>query len=191
MLLLEAKRSGHGVLLDLFYSDVLQEHQSATANGLDWKASLQETLVTAAYTYELYKDPHSVIDAIGGVRYWEVGSKVTFKAAAGSLQGSDIHNSDSWFDPVVGVKAKVRLADSRFYAACFLGGGAGGGSDRFYDLTANIGYQVTNSLVASVGYRLFNVDYDNDSFVYDVKQQGWMLGMVWIIGTNRLTLPGQ
>ena len=188
MLMLEASRRGHGVLVDWFYSDVLQEHQSYSASGLDWKASVQETLVTVSYTYELYREPHILIDAIGGLRYWKVGSTVTFESSTGSPRDSDVHNPDSWVDPVVGVKAKVRWADSRFYLACFLGAGAGGGADKFYDLTANIGYQVTDNLVAAIGYRLFDVDYDHNAFAYDVKQQGWMVGMVWILGTNKLAL---
>jgi hypothetical protein len=50
-----------------------------------------------------------------------------------------------------------------------------------------VGYAVTNSVVAAIGYRLFNVDYEHNAFVYDVKQQGWMLGLVWVFGTNRLS----
>lgn len=191
MVLLEASRRKHGALLDIFYSDVLQEHQPGSAGGLSWKASVQETLVTVAYTYEVYLGPNLVIDAIGGLRYWRIGSKVAFNSASGSSQASDTHNARSWVDPVAGVKAKMRLGDSGVYLACFLGGGTGGGADSFYDLTANVGYQVSSSLVASLGYRMFDVDYRDDGFVFDVKQQGRMVGMVWVPGANRLARQGR
>jgi hypothetical protein len=35
-----------------------------------------------------------------------------------------------------------------------------------------------------VNDHLFDVDYKNDSFVYDVKQEGWLLGLVWVFGTR-------
>lgn len=191
MLMFEAKKRRHGFLFDVFYSDVLQENQTTAEGSLNWKASLQETLVTAGYTYELYKTPHAVINVIGGLRYWEVDNSLEFKFSSGSAQDVNVHNSEHWVDPLAGVDAKVRLGDSAAYLACFLGaGGASGGSDSFYDLTATVGYQLTDTIIASVGYRLFDVDYENDSFVYDVKQEGWLLGLVWVFGTNKLARPG-
>jgi hypothetical protein len=192
MLMLEAKKRRHGVLLDIFYSDVIQEQKSESAGGLDYKASVQDTLVTLGYTYELYKRPHAVIDVIGGLRYWEVDTHVEFNSSTASSGDISVRNSESWADPLAGVKAKVRLGDSRFYLACYLGvGGLAGGSDSFYDLTANVAYQLSESVVTSIGYRVFDVDYEHDSFIYDVKQEGWMLGLVWIVGTNKLaqTVP--
>lgn len=191
MLMFEAKKRRHGVLLDVFYSDVLQENQSVSSSNLNWKASVKDTLVTAGYTYEIYSTPHTVIDVIGGLRYWEVDTKLSLMTGLDPLEDLTIRNSASWVDPLAGVKAKVRLGDSRFYLACFLGGGgASGGSDSFYDLTANVGYPLTETIVTSIGYRLFDVDYENDAFVYDVKQEGWVLGIVWIFGTNKLARPG-
>ena len=35
-----------------------------------------------------------------------------------------------------------------------------------------------------VNDHLFDVDNKNDSFVYDVKQEGWLLGLVWVFGTR-------
>lgn len=190
MLMFEAKKRRHGVLFDVFYSDVLQENQAMLQGGLSWKASLKETLITAGYTYEVYKTPQAVINAIGGLRYWGIDTSVQFRSGSGAAPHSSVHDSESWVDPLLGLDAKVRLGDSPAYLAGFLGaGGASAGSDGFYDLTATVGYQLTDSIVASIGYRLFDVDYKDDAFVYDVKQQGWLLGLVWIFGTNKLAPP--
>ena len=187
MLMLEAKKRRQGLLLDIFYSDVLQENQTISSTSLNWKASVKGTMVTAGYTYEIYSTPHAVVDIIGGLRYWQVDTKLVLTTGLDPLAESSVRNSKSWVDPLAGVKGKVRLGDSRFYLACFLGaGGASGGSDSFYDLTTNVGYQFTDTIIASIGYRLFDVDYKNDSLVYDVKQEGWVLGLVWVFGTNRL-----
>lgn len=186
MLMFEAKKRRHGVLLDIFYSDVLQENSSIPPENFQWKASMKESLLTAGYTYELYSAENKVIDVIGGLRYWRIDTQ--FSTGDDHRQSGDtmVHNSESWLDPVVGIKAKHRLGQSRFYLASFMGGGAGGGSDGFYDVTATVGYQFSDSVVAAIGYRLFDVDYEDNSFVYDVRQEGWLLGLVWILGTNRL-----
>ena len=156
MLMVEAKKGRQGFLLDVFYSDVLQENQTNYSSSTNWKASVQDTLISAGYTYEVYRTRSSVIDIIAGFRYWDVDTKVALSTGGDALEEVNLHNSQSWFDPLAGVKAKVRLGDSRFYLATFLGvGGASGGADSFYDLTANLGYQLTESIVASVGYRVF------------------------------------
>jgi hypothetical protein len=187
MLMLEAKRRRHGIFLDLFYSDVLQENEPLSASSLNWEASVEETLVTAGYTYEMYRSSQVVVDAIGGVRYWEVENTLEFVGGLGALEGFSVRDSESWMDPLVGVKVKVRLPESRVYLAGFLGGGgASAGSDSFYDVSANVGYQFTDSIFASIGYRLFDVDYQSSSFTYKVKQQGWLVGLVWFFGANAL-----
>ncbi|MEZ5571015.1 MAG: hypothetical protein R3E64_03240 [Halioglobus sp.] len=190
MLMLEAKKHRQGMLLDIFYSDVLQESESNAATSTHWKASSQDTLVTAGYTYEIYRSTQSVVDIVAGARYWGVDTKLALATGDNPVEQVNDHNSQSWIDPLAGIKAKVRLSDSRFYLAYFVGaGGVSGGSDSFYDLTANVGYQFTDTMVASVGYRILDVDYQNDSFVYDVKQEGWILGLVWLFGPNKLVRP--
>ena len=41
------------------------------------------------------------------------------------------------------------------------------------------GYQFTDSFSAVIGYRAAGVDYENDGFVYDVVQQGPIIGAVF------------
>jgi hypothetical protein len=31
----------------------------------------------------------------------------------------------------------------------------------------------------TLGYRMFDVDYEDDGYVYDVRQQGWQVGLTW------------
>jgi hypothetical protein len=125
---------------------------------------------------------------VGGLRYWSVDTRLTL--SSGSPAQVTIHNSESWTDPILGADTKFRLGESPVFLSGFFGvGGASGGADHFYDLSGHIGYQLSGSLVASVGYRLFDVDYQHQAFVYDVRQQGWVLGLVWVLGTPRLVVP--
>jgi hypothetical protein len=148
---------------------------------------MKNTMLSSGYTYEVYRSPHTVIDVIGGLRYWEFDTQLTVRSGSGSSKVENIHNSKAWIDPMTGVDAKFRLGNSPVYLAGFLAaGGASGGSEYFYDLSANLGYQIREGVFASVGYRMFDVDYEDDSVTFDVKQEGWVLGLVWVFGTNKL-----
>ncbi|MEZ5069370.1 MAG: hypothetical protein R2847_13255 [Bacteroidia bacterium] len=186
MLLLQAQKEQHGVLVDVFYSDVLQQSETNSEYGAPYTASLENTMVTTGYTYEWYSSSQAIVNVVGGLRYWRVSTQLTLGQA--SQQQETLHNSESWVDPVVGLDAKFRPGASPVYLSGFFGvGGASGASDGFYDVSAHIGYALTDSIVASVGYRLFDVDYDHNSFVYDVRQEGWVIGLVWVLGTPRLS----
>ena len=103
-----------------------------------------------------------------------------FGGGLGLLAGQRIRSAESWVDPLIGIKARTPLNDSKFYAVGWLaGGGFGVGSDSFYDVSANLGYQWTKSIATTVGYRYLDVDYENDGFLYDVAQSGLTLGLSW------------
>jgi len=181
MLMFEARKRRHGFLVDIFYSDVRQKEELVPEVRLKLKATSKNTMMSAAYLYELYKTQQATVDVFGGLRYWDVDTKLAFAGGLGVLEGLSVRNSESWADPLVGVKARIRLGESRFFLSGFLGGGGGvsGGSDNFYDTSVNVGYQWTDAISTSLGYRVFDVDYDHGSFVYDVKQEGWGLGLSW------------
>jgi len=87
---------------------------------------------------------------------------------------------ESWGDPVVGAKARTSLGDSHiFLNGTALVGGCGLGSDLTYDLNVNLGYGWTEGFSTTLGYRYLAVDYSNDGFVYDVSQDGPIIGLVW------------
>jgi hypothetical protein len=39
--------------------------------------------------------------------------------------------------------------------------------------------QWNKSIGTALGYRMFDIDYEGDGYVYDVKQQGWQVGLTW------------
>ena len=115
-----------------------------------------------------------------GARYWEIDSELEFAGGAGILAGRRITNDESWIDPAVGVKGRTQLGDSNFYLDGGLGvGGFGVGSEDFYEVSGNIGYQWSDTISTVVGYRMFEVDYDDNDFEYDVRQKGWQVGLTW------------
>lgn len=181
MLIFEAKKQKHGMLFDLLYTD---SESDSTLIGdpinLTLKSISRNKMFSAAYEYELYNQGGSTVDVFGGARYWKVDTILEFGGGLGILAGQRIRNAESWVDPLVGVKGTTPLGDSQFYFTGWLsGGGFGVGSDSFYDFSANVGYQWNKSIGTTLGYRMFDVDYENGTFVYDVKQEGWAIGLTW------------
>ena len=180
MLLFDAKKNRHGVLVDLLYTDTQSTEDLIPEINLTMKSISKNKIFSTAYLYELYKKQNTVVDFFAGARYWKVDTELQFGGGLGILDGKSIRNAESWVDPLIGIKANTPLGDSRFYIAGGVTyGGFDVGSESFYDISANIGYQWNKAIGTTLGYRLFDVDYEEASFLYDVKQEGWLAGLTW------------
>lgn len=181
MIMLDARKQRHGFLVDLLYTNVQSDTGLVPAPiNLNMQSTSKTTIATLAYQYELFRQDETVVDVLAGLRYWRIDSELRFSGGLGILAGRNIRNKESWVDPGLGIKGRMPLGNSRFYFEGAAGiGGFGIGSDRFYELNANVGYQWTKSIGTTIGYRMFDVDYEEDGYVYDVRQQGWQLGLTW------------
>ena len=181
MLMLDARKGRHGFLADLLYTDVQSDVELLPAPiNLGLTSTSKTTVATLAYQYQLYREEGTVVDLLAGLRYWRMDTELRFSGGLGFLAGRSIRNRESWLDPAIGVKGRVPFGGSRFYFEGGAGvGGFGVGSDLFYEINANVGYQWNRSIGTTIGYRMFDVDYENDGYVYDVRQQGWQLGLTW------------
>jgi len=52
-----------------------------------------------------------------------------------------------------------------------------GGADVDWDVAAVLGYRFNDRFSAVAGYRALGVDYSDDGFLFDVVQQGPILGI--------------
>lgn len=180
MVLFGAKKGRHGVLADFIYTDTRSDEELIPEIGLEMKSISKNTLISVAYAYEVYNREGASLDLFAGARYWDVDSTLRFSGGLGNLAGRRVENSESWIDPLLGVKGRTPLGQSAFYVAGWAEiGGFGVGSESFYQWSLNIGYQWNDAIGTTLGYREFDVDYDEDGFVYDIKQPGWTLGLTW------------
>ena len=181
MIMLDARKGRHGFLADFVYTNVESDTALVPAPiNLNLTSTSKTTIATLAYQYELFRQEDTVVDVLAGLRYWRIDSELRFGGGLGILAGRGIRNKESWVDPGIGIKGRVPFGQSRFYFEGGAGvGGFGIGSDRFYEFNANVGYQWSKSIGTTLGYRMFDVDYENDGYVYDVRQQGWQLGLTW------------
>jgi len=182
MLLIDAKRGPHGVFADFLYSDVQSDEELVPAPiNLALQSITKTTIFSLAYQYEIFNQDQVVIDVLLGARYWNIDSELRFGSGTGGpLDGRRVDNDESWIDPVMGVKGRMPLGSSKFYIEGGAGlGGFGIGSDLFHEFNGAIGYQWNKAIGTAIGYRMFDVDYEDDGFIYDAGQQGWQLGLTW------------
>jgi len=176
MLMFEARRGRHGLFVDFIYTDVRSTEEVFPNLGISLRSVSKSTVLSGAYEYRLVDNEGSNLDLMGGLRYWEVDSALSF---TGPLEISG-KNKEDWVDPFIGLKGYHRFGGSKFYMSYGAAvGGFDAGSKLFYDLNLNLGYQWNNAIGTAVGYRLFNVDYDHAGFLWDVEQAGWGVGLAW------------
>lgn len=178
MLWFDARHGRHGAFLDFLYSDVRSDSVLVEEIGLTMQSISKTTLLSLAYNYELIRNDMGVLDLMVGVRYWDIDSTFRFGGGVGILEGKEIQHSESWVDPFVAIKAKVPLGKSNFYAGgAIAAGGFSVGSNMFYDLAGNFGYQWNQMIGTAIGYRYYDVDYEEGEFLYDVSQSGWTISL--------------
>ncbi len=175
MLLGEARKGSFGISSDVVYTDI--ESDSATPGQVFTTLSSRTTswIVSASGFYRFLNKGNAYVDGLVGARYWSVDSELALHGGPAGYYSID--NREHWIDPIVGFRGFSMIGDSNFFASGFVFlGGFGVGSDFMWDVNLNLGYQWTESISTTIGYRYLDVDYEDGDFLYDVYQDGVVLG---------------
>ena len=81
-----------------------------------------------------------------------------------------------WVDGLVGVRANYSLTPEVYLTGWGMVGAGGANVD--WDVAAALGYRINERFSAVAGYRALGVNYRNDGFVFDVVQQGPIMGLI-------------
>jgi opacity protein-like surface antigen len=130
---------------------------------------------TLALSYRLPCPGKLTTDIFAGARLWYISNEIEFKP--GIAQGFTAEKSRFWVDPILG--ASLRYDLTRHWYGTVLGdvGGFGVGSDISWSVFGGGGYQFTDWLSVTLGYRYLHIDYDKDQFVMNGNVQGFLLGL--------------
>jgi hypothetical protein len=174
----EVRKGGAGVVADISYSDIEDDEATAGPIFSELTSRTKTWIASMAGFYRLIEQDRTFLDGMAGLRYWSVDSSL--KLGAGILPAREISNREDWVDPIIGLKGRMPLGGSKFFVSgALVLGGFGVGSDFMWDGLINLGYQWTAMFSTTVGYRYLDVDYDEGDFVYDVYQDGLVLGLSW------------
>jgi opacity protein-like surface antigen len=174
----EVRHDRFGILTDLMYIKLSAGNHVDPKGPIDAKVDLSTETFTflGAAEYRLIDDEAGSLDALAGARLWWVSTDFDFSGAALDTSAND---SETWVDPIVGLRGRFNLSPDFFLTSWGMIGGFGVSSDFTWDVMGGIGYQASDSISLIAGYRGMGVDYKNSGFVFDVVQDGPILGAVF------------
>lgn len=126
--------------------------------------------------YRVYNSKQFTLDALAGMRFWHIANDVTVKAGPVSRTYGERFN---WVDPIIGARGFMPVTEKVSLQAHINIGGFGVGSDFTWSALATINYLATDAIALSAGYKVLDVDYNNNGYVYDARLSGPVLGMTW------------
>ncbi|WP_051420087.1 hypothetical protein [Rhizobium sp. IBUN] len=181
----EAHNGTWGVFTDLIYLKIEADRSLTGAIGgipLNLSGTLETTSVTATLMgeYRAVAIPTASLDLMAGVRVWSVDNQLSLGLTAGGAPLAAFSGTErqSWVDPMIGAKTRVDMTSSWFLTGWAMIGGFDVSSNLSWDLMGGVGYQWNNAVSIIAGYRALGVDYSHNGFVFDVTQQGPVLGAI-------------
>jgi hypothetical protein len=135
---------GNGAFAKLSHSGSSSHVKDGMSLNVDSNTDAWLGVYTVAGTYTAYVDPSIYIDALAGVRFLNLNSKIQLDASIVNTpyQGdktlySSLHTSDA----IAGVKGRFRLGESSWYVPFYLDAGGGSAIAKFTSQQAlGIGY---------------------------------------------------
>ena len=161
---------------DLMYSKLSVEQTFVTSVSTSLKLSSSTLIASGGVGWTLVDDRIWSLDLLAGARLYDVATDATL-----SIPGIGVTKSgrtdETWVDPMIGARFGARLSERWYLTSWAFVGGFDAGSKSSWDLFGGIGHDFTDRYTLLVGYRGLGVDYARGGYVYDVVQQGPIVGL--------------
>jgi hypothetical protein len=171
----EARYDRYSIFGDIMYAKIsgaAGTPRGILASSVEVSSETFAGLIGAGYS--VFENSSGRLEVVGGARVWSVDTEISF--SGGILDGVSTSDGATWVDAVAGLKGNYSITPEVYLTAWGLVGA--GGADIDWDVAGAIGYRFNDRIAAVAGYRALGVDYRDDGFVFDVVQQGPILGMV-------------
>ena len=171
----EARKGKFILLVDTEYVAISDDRATPGPFFSDVNAKFKTFIFDPEVGYRLYDDPDkgASVDVLGGMRVWHVSTEFDF--GAGILPALNVEGSRNWVDAIVGLRGKTALSEKVFVTGKFdLGGG---GSKFTWQVFGGLGYNIKPNIALIGGYRVLDVNYDKNNFLYDMNQRGPIMGL--------------
>ena len=133
--------------------------------------TLEMTQVQLEYGYRFLNKPRFTMEALGGVRYWNLNAKIE---EGNYVPGYALRTSQTanWIDPIVGLRIKPSWSPQLSFPVSADIGGFGLGSQITSSGRAGVNYMFTHHIMAEVGYGYTYVNYRQRGAVFDMTLYG-------------------
>jgi outer membrane receptor protein involved in Fe transport len=172
----EAHNGTWGLLADLLYLSVTTEGD--TPRGLLWDKAVVDTSGFIGSFYGEYRALNRqglTLDLLAGMRLYTVTVDTELKGGAAPKVKDDV--SDTWVDPVIGLRSRLKLDEDRFVGVSGDVGGFGAGSKLSYQVLGTVGWQFAEDWSVQAGYRYLSVNKDFDGEDIKFKFHGPIIGV--------------
>lgn len=157
----EARR-GKLSLLGEFNWVTLSDAYSLGPVSAGW--TLEGYMLALAAGYAVYEQDKTRVEVVGGLRFWDVGTKANIGAVSGD-------GNTTILDPILGLRLATPITDRlSFHAQTSYG--IGGDSKKQFDLSAEVRWQWLKSTDIALGYRDLRLDFDKDAVLVDARLYG-------------------
>lgn len=114
-------------------------------------------------------------DILGSLRVWKLSATLDVDS---NLRPPDSRSAArTWVDATPGFRVRwMPIPDVRFV---FYADGGLGGSQTTWQIYSSLGYDVWKGLSLGLAYRVLNVEYNRDAFLYDTNMQGLVFGLAY------------
>jgi hypothetical protein len=161
---------------DLMYSKLSVDERFSTPVSTSLALSSSTLVASGGLGWTVVDGPVWDLDLMAGARVYRVKTDARL-----SLPGYGITRSggtdEVWADPMLGARAGVRLAERWYLTSWAFVGGFDVGSKVSWDAFGGVGWKFDDRYTLLVGYRGLGVDHERGGYVYDVVQQGPIVGV--------------
>ena len=171
----EVGRGKWSVLTDLFYADLSVDN---TKGNLEFDVELKQFIGNFIVAYNVVDEPCRRFDVFGGARVNSMETDINI-TRTGLVRATTFNGSasETWVDPIIGVRYQQGLSERFFFRAVGDIGGFGVSSDLTWQALAGLGYHINEDASVVLGYRGIGTDYEDGNFGYDVISHGVLLGL--------------
>jgi len=168
----EARRGRLVLLGDVMYAKLSTDGAGPAGARID--TGLETFVGMGAVGWQVWSDERARIDAFGGARL--VSTEVDL-SRRGPLAAQSASASETFVDPVIGMRVGYRATDRIALRAAADIGGFGVGSDFSWEAFAGGSYAFSERIRGELGFRYLSIDYEDDGVEVDLQLYGPTVGL--------------
>lgn len=188
MLYAEARKARYGVFTNLFFVRT-KDDSSSGAVDTDVKSDSAQVALGGFYRVLEWQWGETkegaplrlAIEPLAGVRWSYLRAEIEF-SGGGATNLPQADRSESFFDPIVGVRLGSGLSENWLALVSADVGGFNVGSDYSWNVQGYVGYRMTTFGIPTIlhfGYRALHQKYKHGDFEWDVTQHGPIIGAAY------------
>ncbi|MBJ6371871.1 porin family protein [Sedimentitalea arenosa] len=172
----EARRGRWSLVGDYMLTD-LSFGNSVSNPNFDTVNTTAKTEFFSGYaTYRVYQESTASVDLAAGFRWFKTDTELV--ALSGGTDVARAGASDSWVDPVIGLRAEFALTD-RWSGLFFADYGGFSSDSETWQVLVTANYALSEKWMLRAGYRQISVDHDINGRGFTFEQSGPIFGAVF------------